>query len=169
MASKYHNDQHFFLSSRPPVFQTLFNFILTKLLFPNPVQEPKPYSFAYGVADEHYGPNFGQEENSDGKSVKGSYTVSLPDGRKQTVSSNFSEYSFRQLEQSPRIVSGKAPSWRFLQGAGYGGNRQPYFYSTTGYTPLVIYYVFHGHVTLLFANNSLMHCRITMKFLDDFF
>ena len=35
----------------------------------------------------------------------------------------------RQLEQSPRIVSGKAPSWRFLQGAGYGGNRQPYFYS----------------------------------------
>ncbi|KAA0188548.1 Cuticle Protein CPR RR-2 [Hyalella azteca] len=47
--------------------------------------EPKPYQFAYGVADEHYGPNFGQEEKSDGKNVLGSYTVQLPDGRKQTV------------------------------------------------------------------------------------
>ena len=31
------------------------------------------------------------------------------------------------------------------------------------------YYVFHGRVTLFFANNSLMQCRITMKFLHNFF
>ena len=31
------------------------------------------------------------------------------------------------------------------------------------------YYVFHGRVTLFFANNSLMQCRITMKLLHYFF
>ena len=31
------------------------------------------------------------------------------------------------------------------------------------------YYVFHGRVTLFFANNSLTQCRITMKFLHNFF
>ena len=31
------------------------------------------------------------------------------------------------------------------------------------------YYVFHGRVTLFFANNSLAQCRITMKFLHNFF
>ena len=31
------------------------------------------------------------------------------------------------------------------------------------------YYVFHGRVTLFFANNSLMQCRITVKFLHNFF
>ncbi|KAF2368097.1 Insect cuticle protein [Trinorchestia longiramus] len=55
--------------------------------------EPKPYQFAYGVADEHYGPNFGQEEKSDGKNVKGSYTVQLPDGRKQTVTYQADHYN----------------------------------------------------------------------------
>ena len=34
---------------------------------------------------------------------------------------------------------------------------------------LLYYYVFHGRVTLFFANNSLMQCRITMKFLHNFF
>ena len=31
------------------------------------------------------------------------------------------------------------------------------------------YHVFHGRVTLFFANNSLMQCRITVKFLHNFF
>ena len=34
---------------------------------------------------------------------------------------------------------------------------------------VIYYYVFHGRVTLFFANNSLMQCRITMKFLHNFF
>ena len=34
---------------------------------------------------------------------------------------------------------------------------------------IMYYYVFHGRVTLFFANNSLMQCRITMKFLHNFF
>ncbi|XP_045603066.1 larval cuticle protein A2B [Procambarus clarkii] len=48
-------------------------------------EEPRPYSFAYGVKDDYAGTNFGQNEKSDGNTVKGSYTVHLPDGRKQTV------------------------------------------------------------------------------------
>ena len=34
---------------------------------------------------------------------------------------------------------------------------------------LLTYYVFHGRVTLFFTNNSLTQCRITMKFLHNFF
>ncbi|XP_063849815.1 cuticle protein 18.6-like [Scylla paramamosain] len=43
-----------------------------------------PYDFKYHV-DSHYGANFGQHEKGDGKSVYGSYTVNLPDGRRQRV------------------------------------------------------------------------------------
>ena len=34
---------------------------------------------------------------------------------------------------------------------------------------VVNYYVFHGRVTLFFANNSSTQCRISMKFLHNFF
>ena len=36
------------------------------------------------------------------------------------------------------------------------------------YRYLPTYYVFHGRVTLFFANNSLMQFRITKKFLHNF-
>ncbi|KAF2368099.1 Insect cuticle protein [Trinorchestia longiramus] len=45
----------------------------------------KPYNFAYGVQDPYKGIDFGQHEQSDGNKVQGSYTVQLPDGRKQIV------------------------------------------------------------------------------------
>ncbi|XP_071535293.1 cuticle protein 19-like [Panulirus ornatus] len=44
-----------------------------------------PYDFAYGVKDDYAGTDFGAAEQSDGQTVRGSYTVALPDGRKQTV------------------------------------------------------------------------------------
>ena len=34
---------------------------------------------------------------------------------------------------------------------------------------MITYYVFHGRVTLFFANKSLTECRITMEFLHNFF
>ncbi|XP_069990524.1 pro-resilin [Penaeus vannamei] len=46
---------------------------------------PIPYNFNYAVNDAYSGTNFGQNENSDGSNVWGSYTVALPDGRKQHV------------------------------------------------------------------------------------
>lgn len=48
-------------------------------------QEPLPYYFNYDVHDDYKGAHFGQNEKSDGKAVYGSYTVALPDGRKQLV------------------------------------------------------------------------------------
>lgn len=45
----------------------------------------KPYKYAYGVNDPYHGLDFGQHEDSDGSNVQGSYTVQLPDGRKQIV------------------------------------------------------------------------------------
>ncbi|XP_042861430.1 adhesive plaque matrix protein-like [Penaeus japonicus] len=48
-------------------------------------EEPVPYNYAYGVRDEYAGTDFGHNEISDGATVTGSYTVQLPDGRKQTV------------------------------------------------------------------------------------
>ncbi|KAG7161677.1 cuticle protein 8-like [Homarus americanus] len=47
--------------------------------------EPLPYHFNYAVHDDYKGTHFGQNEKSDGDAVYGSYTVALPDGRKQTV------------------------------------------------------------------------------------
>ncbi|XP_042234953.1 larval cuticle protein A3A-like isoform X3 [Homarus americanus] len=47
--------------------------------------EPLPYYFNYNVYDDYKGANYGQQEKSDGKAVYGSYTVDLPDGRKQRV------------------------------------------------------------------------------------
>lgn len=61
-------------------------------------QEPKPYSFDYGVKDHYSGANFGHTENSDGKAVKGSYTVALPDGRIQTVNYVADHYNGFQAE-----------------------------------------------------------------------
>ena len=42
-------------------------------------------------------------------------------------------------------------------------------YDISEYTENKNYYVFDGRVTLFFANNFLMQCRITMKFLHNFF
>ena len=49
-------------------------------------EEPLPYQFQYGVADDYSGAQFSaNEESADGETVIGSYTVNLPDGRVQTV------------------------------------------------------------------------------------
>lgn len=63
-------------------------------------QEPIPYNFAYGVSDEYAGTDFSQTEESDGNTVKGSYTVLLPDGRKQTVTYVADPYNGYQAEVS---------------------------------------------------------------------
>ncbi|XP_069195330.1 cuticle protein 7-like [Procambarus clarkii] len=48
-------------------------------------QPGMPHNFAYNVRDDYSRTNFGHSENSDGNTVRGSYNVDLPDGRKQTV------------------------------------------------------------------------------------
>merc|ERR1712088_268046 len=56
-------------------------------------EEPKPYAFQYGVADDHGGANFNAQETADGKAVTGSYQVHLPDGRVQTVTYTADHYN----------------------------------------------------------------------------
>ncbi|XP_064086334.1 cuticle protein 18.6-like [Macrobrachium nipponense] len=62
--------------------------------------EPTPYNFVYGVKDDYAGTDFGQTEESDGSTVKGSYTVQLPDGRKQTVNYVADHYGGYRAEVS---------------------------------------------------------------------
>ncbi|XP_045104822.1 pro-resilin-like [Portunus trituberculatus] len=54
-----------------------------------PVEEypdaPPQYKYNYGVSDGYSGANFGHSESRDGYKTQGSYTVDLPDGRKQIV------------------------------------------------------------------------------------
>ncbi|XP_037805099.1 cuticle protein 8-like [Penaeus monodon] len=49
-----------------------------------PAVAPK-YNYNYGVADSYSGANFAASESRDGYKTEGSYTVDLPDGRKQIV------------------------------------------------------------------------------------
>nr|XP_053637293.1 pro-resilin-like [Cherax quadricarinatus] len=68
--------------------------------YPGPAQYPPPsyhapvetypdvppqYTYNYGVKDGYSGSNFGHSEVRDGYKTEGSYSVDLPDGRKQTV------------------------------------------------------------------------------------
>ncbi|XP_068242789.1 cuticle protein-like [Palaemon carinicauda] len=73
-------------------------------------EDPSPYSFNYGVNDNYHGTDFGHNEASDGKIVKGSYTVQLPDGRQQTVNyvaDHFNGYraevSYQGEAQYPKV------------------------------------------------------------------
>ncbi|XP_042234939.1 cuticle protein-like [Homarus americanus] len=61
-------------------------------------EEPKPYNFNYGVKDDYAGTDFSQNEESDGNTVQGSYTVQLPDGRKQTVTYVADDYGGYRAE-----------------------------------------------------------------------
>ncbi|XP_066978944.1 pro-resilin-like [Macrobrachium rosenbergii] len=55
-------------------------------------QEPLPYYYGYHVSGDYKGPHFHHDEKSDGKAVYGSYTVALPDGRKQHVQYSADHY-----------------------------------------------------------------------------
>ena len=58
-----------------------------------PVYEPRPYEYAYGVKDEYTGTNFEAAESSDGNAVYGHYSVLLPDGRLQNVKYTADHYT----------------------------------------------------------------------------
>ncbi|KAK8725827.1 hypothetical protein OTU49_010499, partial [Cherax quadricarinatus] len=47
--------------------------------------EPAKYGFDWNVQDSETGNDFAHQEGRDEDNTKGSYTVQLPDGRRQTV------------------------------------------------------------------------------------
>nr|XP_027227177.1 uncharacterized protein LOC113819138 [Penaeus vannamei] len=60
----------------------------------------RPYDFSYEVKDDYAGTDFGHSAESDGNTVRGSYSVQLPDGRKQTVSYVADHFNGYQAEVS---------------------------------------------------------------------
>merc|ERR1719369_1675246 len=48
-------------------------------------EAPPKYEYSYGVQDHYSGADFEASENRDGYKTQGSYSVNLPDGRRQTV------------------------------------------------------------------------------------
>ena len=57
-------------------------------------ESPKPFAFEYGVADDYSGAKFNAAETTDGKTLSGSYSVNLPDGRVQTVTYTADPYGY---------------------------------------------------------------------------
>merc|ERR1712088_444626 len=57
-------------------------------------ESPKPFAFQYGVADDYSGARFNAAETTDGKTLTGSYSVNLPDGRIQTVTYTSDPYGY---------------------------------------------------------------------------
>merc|ERR1712123_182108 len=57
-------------------------------------EEPAPYTYQYGVADDYSKANFNAAETSDAAgAVTGSYSVALPDGRTQHVAYTADHYN----------------------------------------------------------------------------
>merc|ERR1711970_985467 len=64
-------------------------------------ETPEPYTYTYGVADDYSKANFNAAETSDANGVVGgSYTVSLPDSRIQTVTYTADHVNGYQAEVS---------------------------------------------------------------------
>nr|XP_027207762.1 cuticle protein 8-like [Penaeus vannamei] len=76
------------LADKAPVYP---QYVAPKYPAPAPYKQPEyptappKYNYNYGVADGYSGANFAASESRDGYKTEGSYTVDLPDGRKQTV------------------------------------------------------------------------------------
>merc|ERR1712037_88815 len=84
---------------------------------------PEPYTYTYGVADDYSKANFNAAETSDASgNVGGSYSVSLPDGRIQTVTytADHTNGYVAEVSYSGEAVSPPAPA------GGYVGENHPY-------------------------------------------
>ncbi|XP_047488720.1 larval cuticle protein A3A-like [Penaeus chinensis] len=76
---------------QPPVYAAPTYRAPEPAYHPSPYKQPEyptvppKYNYNYGVADGYSGVNLGHSEARDGYKTEGSYTVDLPDGRKQIV------------------------------------------------------------------------------------
>ncbi|OXU32051.1 hypothetical protein TSAR_002856 [Trichomalopsis sarcophagae] len=61
--------------------------------------EPAKYNFAYQVKDSNSGNDYSHQESRDGSLTRGSYSVLLPDGRRQIV-----EYEADEAGYRPKIT-----------------------------------------------------------------
>ncbi|XP_025416733.1 cuticle protein 7-like [Sipha flava] len=83
-----------------------------------PAYPPAPYNFEYAVNDYQTGDVKSQAEASDGKTVKGYYSLVEPDGTKRIVEYTADDYGFNAVvkkEGSP--VAYAAPAYRSIAAA----------------------------------------------------
>jgi hypothetical protein len=83
----------------------------------------EPYTYTYGVADDYSKSNFKAAETSDASgNVGGSYSVSLPDGRIQTVTytADHTNGYVAEVSYSGEAVFPPAPA------GGYAGEQTAY-------------------------------------------
>merc|ERR1711990_296746 len=86
-------------------------------------EAPEPYPYTYGVADDYSKANFNAAETSDASgNVGSSYSVSLPDGRIQTVTytADHTNGYVAEVSYSGEAVYPPAPA------GGYVGENHPY-------------------------------------------
>ena len=86
-------------------------------------EAPEPYTYTYGVADDYSKSNFNAAETSDASgNVGGSYSVSLPDGRIQTVTytADHTNGYVAEVSYSGEAVYPPAPA------GGYPGEAKAY-------------------------------------------
>merc|ERR1712088_1186586 len=86
-------------------------------------ESPEPYSFTYGVSDDYSKANFNAAESGDANGVVGgSYTVSLPDSRIQTVTytADHANGYVAEVSYSGEAVYPPAPA------GGYPGEAKAY-------------------------------------------
>merc|ERR1711892_742822 len=67
------------------LISVLLSFTVTVQSLPQGYAAAPPYAYTYAVNDAKAAVNFGEEKSGGGDAAKGSYYVSLPDGRLQTV------------------------------------------------------------------------------------
>ncbi|XP_058791222.1 uncharacterized protein LOC131664273 [Phymastichus coffea] len=80
--------------------------------------EPAKYDFEYRVSDE-FGNDFGHKETREGTQTHGSYSVLLPDGRKQIVQYEANENGFQPRISYEDVATVLGPKAAL---AGYDGN-----------------------------------------------
>lgn len=83
-----------------------------KAYAPEPAYPPAPYSFEYSVNDPHTYDVKSQSEHSDGKTVKGYYSLAEADGTKRIVEYTADDYGFNaevKKEGAPSPVYKSAP------------------------------------------------------------
>ena len=93
-------------------------------------EAPEPYTYTYGVADDYSKSNFNAAETADAAgNVGGSYSVSLPDGRIQTVTytADHTNGYVAEVSYSGEAVFPPAPA------GGYAGEQTAYVAAAPAY------------------------------------
>ena len=100
------------------------------------------YNFAYAVADDYSGANFGANEARDGYATSGSYNVALPDGRVQTVTYRVDDAYGGYIADVQ--YSGEAQYAPYKPAAPYKAAPAPYHPAPAPYHPAPLRYGVHA-------------------------